>query len=287
MTVKSVAQKIRDLRIQGATNIAVEGLKSLIGTREKDLERSMRILQGARPNEPMLFNGLNYVKATHREGSISESVNEYVMLIKEAKSRAIETCAERIRDGTVMTHCHSSLVVESIIRAKRDGKKVKAIVTETRPLYQGRISARELAAAKVPVAFAVDSAAKAYMNDCDLFLVGSDVITANSQFVNKIGTALMALAAKEANTEVGIVAQLLKVDARTIRGGAENIEQRGAKEVWDRAPKGVKIENPAFDMTPANYVNFLATEFGMISPYTAFQVVQQKYPWIMEGVRWY
>ncbi len=287
MNVKAVANQIKALKIQGATDVAIKGLQSLKKTKEKDLTKNIKILSNARPTEPLLFNGLRYVKATYNASGIDDSIDEYLDLIKESKRKAIDTCSERIPDkATIMTHCHSSLVVGSLIEAKNKGKKPKVIVTDTRPLYQGKITARELAKAKIPVTFVVDSAAKRFMNECNLFLMGSDAITANSYFVNKIGTSLMALAAKEAKTEVGVVIQLLKADTRTMKGEMQ-IEERSASEVWDKAPKGVKIRNPAFDMTSANHINFIASEFGILSSYTAFQVAQQKYPWIMEGARWY
>lgn len=287
MTVKAVADRIKALKIQGATNVAIEGLKSLKKTNEKNLEKNIKILSNSRITEPLLFNGLRYIRATYKSSGIDESVDEYIDLIKESKKNAIETCSERIPDkATIMTHCHSSLVVESIIKAKNKGKKPKVIVTDTRPLYQGKITATELAKAKIPVTFVVDSAARRFMNDCNLFLMGSDAITANSYFVNKIGSSLMALAAKEAKTEVGVAVQLLKADTRTIKGEMK-IEERAASEVWKKPPKGIDIKNPAFDMTPATHIDFVASEFGILSAYTAFQVAQQKYPWIMEGEKWY
>jgi ribose 1,5-bisphosphate isomerase len=286
--VAKTARLIRELKIQGATDIAVRGLESLKGAKDADLDRNIAVLSKARPNEPLLLNGLRYVKAKHRVDGIGDAVDAYIRLVKESKAKAVKTCSEAIRGkAVIMTHCHSSLVVESIIAAADGGKKPAVFVTDTRPRYQGMITAKELAKAGIPVKFIIDSAARHYINDCDLFLMGSDAITANSHFLNKIGTSLMAMAAKESRTDVGAVVQLLKADTRTVAGEGEKIEMRSPKEVWDKAPNGVTVLNPAFDLTPPNFINFVACEAGIISAFTAFQVALQKYPWLVEGSKWY
>ncbi len=96
------------------------------------------------------------------------------MMFNEAKNIMIEVGARRIEDGdTVLTHCHSSGVTRTIIRAKEQGKEFRVIQTETRPKYQGRITAYELVEAGIDTTMIVDSAARHYMKEIDFVLVGS------------------------------------------------------------------------------------------------------------------
>ncbi|RLG21440.1 hypothetical protein DRN74_02665 [Candidatus Micrarchaeota archaeon] len=286
-TVRKTAERIRAIKIQGATNIAIAGLKAIRHIDEKDLDKAVRILSRARPNEPLLFNGLNFVKSASVKMSIKDAVDEFISMIKEAKRKAVINCASKIPDkSSIMTHCHSSLVVESIIEAKRIGKKPNVIVTETRPLYQGRITAKELASEGIPVKFIIDSAAMEFMAEVDFFLMGGDVITANNCIMNKIGTAMMAKIAHDYGKKVGAVVELLKIDASKSKRDIK-IEQRKASEVWRNAPKKIKIMNPAFDLTPAKFIDFVSTELGNLNAYTLFAVAEKKYPWLTEARKWY
>ena len=158
-TVKQTAEKIKALKIQGATNIALKGLASLKNSKEKDLNKNSKTLANARPTEPLLRNGLRYLKQHHQSVGINEAINEYTRLMRQAKEKSIRVSAERINpDSLIITHCHSTLVIESIKLAKDYGKKPSVIATETRPFYQGRITAKELAKARIPVTVITDSA---------------------------------------------------------------------------------------------------------------------------------
>ncbi|MHA1345530.1 MAG: translation initiation factor eIF-2B, partial [Candidatus Heimdallarchaeaceae archaeon] len=195
-----VVEDIRDLRIQGATNIAIEGIKAFSALGERlevstldnlfsELEKARQALATARATEPALRNGLRYILYNLREkaSSIQEArdiVNtfslEYVNLLKESKKKVIAYGAHRINDGsTIMTHCHSSLSTGIILEAHRQGKELQVFCTETRPLYQGRITAKEFVDAGITTTQVVDSAMRWVINryNVDIIITGADAIT--------------------------------------------------------------------------------------------------------------
>jgi ribose 1,5-bisphosphate isomerase len=186
-------------------------------------------------------------------------------------------------DGdTVFTHCHSSAVTETLIRAHESGKRFRVIQTETRPKYQGRITARELVEAGIDTTMIVDSAARHFMKEIDFVLVGSDAVTSEGNVINKIGTSQVALAAQEARIPFYVLSTLLKFDPVTIHGEFEAIEERGVQEIWEEPPEGLKLRNPAFDVTRRDYIHGIITEEGIISPHSILEAVHRHYPWILE-----
>jgi ribose 1,5-bisphosphate isomerase len=195
----------------------------------------------------------------------------------------VEIGARRVKDGdTILTHCHSSAVTETLVEAHRQGRRFRVIQTETRPKYQGRITARELVEAGVDTTMIVDSAARHFMKEIDFVVVGSDAITSEGNVINKIGTSQVALAANEARIPFYVVSTLLKFDPVTIRGRYEAIEERDTGEIWDAPPEGLKLRNPAFDVTRRDYIHGVITEEGIISPHSILEAVHRHYPWILE-----
>ncbi len=115
--------------------------------------------------------------------------------------------------------------------------------------------------------YIVDSAVRYFINDVDLVFVGADAIAVNGAVVNKIGTAQIAHAANEARTNVIVAAETYKFAPRTILGGELiEIEERDPAEVLPREVAEklpfVRVRNPAFDVTPAEYVDLIVTEQG-------------------------
>jgi ribose 1,5-bisphosphate isomerase len=191
---------------------------------------------------------------------------------------------KRITDGSrVLTHCHSSAVSEILRTAKANEIDFELFLTETRPRYQGRITAREMTEAGVKATMLVDSAVRTFLNQVDLVLVGSDAITSEGNVINKIGTSLIALAAQEARTPFYIATELLKFDPQTIHGDFEVIEERPTVEVWPDPPEGLMIRNPAFDVTRREYIHGIICEEGLISPPSIMEVVRRRYPWILKA----
>lgn len=283
--VRETFEKIKSLKVQGATDVALAALDSIKEIdEEEELNESIERLKESRPTEPLMRNGLRYVKNQFQEGrDIGRSVKEFKEMIENSIERITETGAEFMpEDATVMTHCHSGLVENIIKRAYQDGKVDRVIVTETRPKYQGRITAKRMAEEDIPVTIVVDSARREFIQEADLAIVGADVITSDGQLFNKIGTHEFALSADEIGKEFIVASELLKMDPMTLKGKREEIEERSKEEVWKNPPEGVEIRNFAFDATPPEYIDYVVTEEGIINSFDVIDNVRRKYPWVMK-----
>ena len=299
-----VVEDIRSLHIQGATNIAVEGIKafsSLIKRIETsslenlftELEKARHVLATARATEPALRNGLRYILYNLHEkaSSIQEAKEiaeifsqEYVNLLKESKKKVIAYGSHRIKDGsTIMTHCHSSLSTGIVLEAHRQGKDIQVFCTETRPRYQGRITAKEFVDAGITTTQVVDSAMRWVINryNVDIIITGADAITSQGTVINKIGTRLLALAAREMDVPFYTAINLLKYDPETSIGKLSEIEMRSSSEIWEDAPKGLNFLNPAFETVSHDLIDGIISESGVFSPAVVYLIVKQNYPFMM------
>ncbi len=253
-----IVKRINSMEIQGAINIATEALKHLRKfARNKGFgsafDKECKRLLKTRPTGVALFNAINQVK---KEKSIKK-LDELLKKISDDYDK-ISKNGKKIfrRKSVVMTHCHSSEVMRLLKKNKNRIKEV--IVTETRPRYQGLITAKELSGL-MPVTFIVDSAVMSFIKETDMIIVGSDSMSKNG-IANKIGTHLMAVAAKEERIPFYVVASKLKYDKRK----KIIIEERSSDEVCKL--KNIKIRNPAFDITPWKYVTAVITEDGIKKP---------------------
>jgi ribose 1,5-bisphosphate isomerase len=302
--VKDAAERIRSLEVQGATNVALTAVKALVeqlnASEAEDRESALAeiaqakdILFQTRETEPFMRNAVRYIERELRkkdwqtvaelQGSAQELSDELFEEFYESRQRTAEIGSKRIRPGyRVLTHCHSSAVTMVFKEAVRQGTRFEVILTETRPRYQGRITARELLDEGVKTTMIVDSAVRSFIKSADLVLVGSDAMTSEGNVINKIGTSQIALAANEARIPFYVVTELLKFDPQTIHGDYETIEEREAAEIWEDAPEGLEIRNPAFDVTRRDYIHGIICEEGIISPHSVVEAVRKRYPWVLE-----
>jgi methylthioribose-1-phosphate isomerase len=186
--------------------------------------------------------------------------------------------------GSVLTHCNAGALATAgygtalgVIRAAvEQGKKIHVYADETRPFLQGsRLTAWELMKDGIPTTVISDNMAGAMMKQGKIgaVVVGADRIAANGDVANKIGTYTLAVLAKEHGIPFYVAAPISTVDLETAHGDKIPIEQRDGKEVTHIAgrqmvPDGVDVDNPAFDVTPANYVAAIITERGIArAPY--------------------
>jgi ribose 1,5-bisphosphate isomerase len=303
-TVRVTAERIRRLEVQGARNVAIAAVKAIQMLAEQtkaknktgflnELKEAQVVFFASRETEPLMRNAVRWIitqtedSSTEKVDVLSEMVVSNVALFLQNLDASRELTAEigarRIRDGMlIFTHCHSSTVTRMIAKAKVDGKEFSVICTETRPAFQGRITAREMVELGVQTLFIVDSAARSYMGDVDLVLVGADAITSEGNVVNKIGTSSIAVLANEARKPFYVVSELLKFDPETINGAYERIEQRNTGEVWNEAPEKLSVRNPAFDVTPSRYIHGLICEEGVIAPQSIVEAVHRRYPWVLK-----
>jgi len=296
--------RIKQLEVQGARNVAVAAIKAIETLAKetkvknkkeflKELSEAKEILFSSRETEPLMRNAVRLI-TSQVERNIHEKVEELTEIITSAseqflknlensKRKIAEIGARRIRNNSVvLTHCHSSTVTYLLRRAKLEGRSFEVICTESRPVFQGRITAKEMLELGVKTTLIVDSAARFFMNQVDLVLVGADAITSEGNVVNKIGTSMIALIAQEARTPFYVVSELLKFDPVTRYGDYEKIEERRQNEIWKNPPKNLIIRNPAFDITRRDFVHGIICEEGIISPHSIIQVMHRKYPWILE-----
>lgn len=280
--VESTAEEIRALRIQGANAIAKAALEALAddlaGGADPADGSLVDTLVSARPNEPMLRNLLDLF--LERVSDINEK-EEYLdaaerLLNEIARDAAAlaEAGSALIVDGmNVFTHCHSSTAVSVLKEAKKRGRRFKVVNTETRPRFQGRITARELAADGIEVVHMVDSAAKYALDGADLFLFGADAILHSGYLINKVGTGIFCVVAAKYDVPTYCATHTLKVVRDKLD---EKIEERSPGEVWVDPPRGVEIFNPAFDKVHLKYVTAFITEKGVIKDILAGAPLRRK-----------
>lgn len=309
--VLEIAEKIKTMEIRGAGKIARSAAYALQLQAEnskaksadelwKEIKEAARILYNTRPTAVSLPNALRYVtyraKVAYNSGAeleelkfiVINSAKEFIHNSENAVKRIAEFGAKRIEDGDViMTHCHSKAALGVMKKAWEDGKDIKVIVTETRPRYQGKITAKELAEVGIPVIYVVDGAARHYMKMTDKVVMGADSITANGAVINKVGTALVALTAKEHRVWVMIAAETYKFHPETLLGQLVEIEERDPyevvpKEELDTWPKNIIVKNPAFDVTPPEYIDVIITEKSVIPPYAAIDILKEEFGWALK-----
>jgi methylthioribose-1-phosphate isomerase len=297
-----VAAAIRDMVVRGAPaigcaaafGVALASLRTSSASREDRharLEAAFPMLRESRPTAVNLFWALDRMRRVYDDARQAAPEALSARLIAEARAIHDEDIAAnramgrlgaaRVPDGArIMTHCNAGALATAgygtalgVIRAARDaGKRVSVVANETRPFLQGaRLTAWEMVQEGIPVTLITDNMAGALMRAgrVDLVVVGADRIAANGDVANKIGTYTLAVLAARHGLPFYVAAPLSTFDPTLPDGGAIPIEQRSAAEVtgfrdlrW--APEGVAVENPAFDVTPAELVTALITEKGIV-----------------------
>lgn len=300
--VKVTAERIRKLEVQGARNAAIAAVKALqtltqeskAKTKVKllgELMQAQELLFATRETEPLMRNAVRCLVGQVKNSKIDDvsglrklmvsSASGFLGDLDASRERIAAIGAKRILEGmTVFTHCHSSTVTRLIAIAKKEGKRFKVICTETRPAFQGRITAKEMVDLGIETTFIVDSAARTFIPKVDLVIVGADAITSEGNVVNKVGTSSLAVLAYEVRKPFYVVSELLKFDPVTLYGEYEGIEQRSPSEVWKEAPEKLQVKNPAFDVTPSRYIDGLICEEGIIPPQSVLEVMRRAYPWL-------
>ncbi|MGD0176110.1 MAG: S-methyl-5-thioribose-1-phosphate isomerase [Candidatus Bathyarchaeia archaeon] len=298
---RQVAKAIKDMTVRGAPAIGVAAAMGLAlaanANRTKDkgqfmqgLQAAAEVLRNSRPTAWNLFWAIDRVlrKAQQTEGGPNEIATQVVAEAQqiaqedvEANHRIGEHGASLIDDGDqVLTHCNAGTLatvsygtaIAPVRTAIRQGKKVRVIATETRPRLQGaKLTTYELLRDGIPVTLIVDGAV-GYVMEMGMVqkvIVGADRIT--KKFVaNKVGTYLIALAAKTNNVPFYVAAPASTFNLRNDQSEVK-IEERNPQEVTHIggkriAPKGVSAFNPAFDLTPVELVTGFITERGVLRP---------------------
>jgi len=297
---QDIASAIVELKIRGAPAIGVAGgyavalgaLKIKTGSKAdfiKELQKIIQQIALTRPTARNLFRALERMERTAESvkdvDNIKKSlVNESLAIHTEEAEATLKLSklgADLIKDGfSILTHCNTGPLATAgygtalgvIIQAYEQGKKLRVLATETRPLLQGaRLTAWELKAFKIPFSLITDSMAGYFMGkgEIDCVIVGADRIALNGDTANKIGTYTLAVLAKENKIPFYVAAPLTTVDPSLASGDEIPIELRSPDEVTHIqgiaiAPEGIEALNPAFDVTPHPYITAIITEGGII-----------------------
>jgi methylthioribose-1-phosphate isomerase len=305
---EEVADAIRTMIVRGAPAIGVAaGMGVALGTMQSqaqtlpDLERDFdticNTLAGTRPTAVNLFWAIRRMRDKFDQLRALPVEKIKAEMVAEAQRMHVEDIAANQamgkhgavllpNIGAVLTHCNAGALATAgygtalgVIRAAiESGKKLSVFADETRPFLQGsRLTAWELMKDGIPTTLIADNMAGAMMRQgkIDAVIVGADRIAANGDVANKIGTYTVAVLAKEHGIPFYVAAPTSTVDLNTADGSGIPIEQRAASEVTHLAgrqiaPDAVKVENPAFDVTPNKYVTAIITERGVArAPYQA------------------
>jgi len=300
MQFKKIVKDIKELKIQGAENVAIAAVKAINDlTRNSktqntkkllsDLEIARKVLIETRPTEPCMRNALFYLFNNLDKSNIHElkeqiSKNIYNILNHFELSKKIiaDIGSNKIKDGSVVfTHCHSSTVIDILKEAKRKGKQFDVHCMETRPLFQGRKTAKELLNVGIPVTYYIDSAARLALKKADIMLIGADSISSTGDVVNKIGSELFAEIANKYEISVYSCSNSWKFNPRTSFGFDEVIERREHEEVWKNPPKNIKIETSAFEKVHSSLITGIISELGIFKPDSFVEETKKAYPWML------
>jgi methylthioribose-1-phosphate isomerase len=310
-TVEEVWEAIRTLRVRGAPAIGIAAALGVVvgmqtfsdrarGAYAQRLREVTDYLRTSRPTAVNLFWALGRME--RRVQGFTEQLPPPQltrMLLEEALAIAEEDrqmCraigragALLVRDGQgVLTHCNAGGLATAdygtalavLFAAAEEGKRLHVYADETRPLLQGaRLTAWELQQRHIDVTLICDNMAAQVMKEkrIDLVVVGADRIAANGDTANKIGTYGVALLAEAHGIPFYVAAPSSTFDLSLPTGDAIPIEQRPAEEVThgfgrQTAPDGVRVYNPAFDVTPARLIAGIITEKGLIQPVTEAKI---------------
>jgi len=299
-----VTAAIREMKVRGAPAIGIAAAYGIalgaqnIKPESKDrfisqLDQILQAFSAARPTAVNLFRTIDRMKkiasTTDNTPGIKQALIDEAKRIHSEEEAATERLsqlgAELIEDGfTILTHCNTGSLATAgygtalgiIKAAKKQGKKIDVIATETRPLLQGaRLTAWELMQEDIPATLITDSMAGYFINQgkVDCVIVGADRIAANGDVANKIGTYTLAVLATVNDVPFYVAAPTSTIDLSSSSGTEIPIEERNPEEVTNiggvrLAPKGIRAANPAFDVTPHRYITAIITEKGILKePY--------------------
>ena len=251
-----IVKDIKSIKIQGARNVAKSALRAYHLFPNKT---SKRILLSSRPTEPMMENVLDLAES--KKIPYSEILNHFDYAQEEINKIIFKLIKN---NSVVFTHCHSTNVSKALIYAHKKGKKFQVYNTETRPLFQGRKTAKELKKAGIKVTMFVDSAVGIALGKeqgtkkVSVIFLGADALLEEG-VINKVGSEVVARIAKEEKIPFYIVADSWKFTKKDIP-----IEQRKLNEIWDNAPENIKVKNPAFEFIDKKYISGIVTELGIM-----------------------
>lgn len=302
-TYLEVIKAIKSMAIRGAPAIGIAAAYGMaLAARKAKAKRKSTFLNELKKAKEALSlsrpTAINLCWALEKVWNTVVHSDEKVEVLKELILQKAEELAEQdininfqigqkgsllFKDGdNILTHCNAGSLATvfygtalGVIRAVYKTKKnIKVYVNETRPVLQGaRLTAWELKYEKIPFTLICDSVAGFLMNlkKIDKVIVGADRIAANGDVANKIGTYSISVLAKNHNIPFYVAAPISTIDHNIEKGADIPIEERDPQEVTHIlgkriAPENISVYNPAFDITPAENISAIITEYGLLKP---------------------
>lgn len=305
-SLEEMARAIKIMIVRGAPAIGISAAYGMyLGAREirtenreeffSQLEEIAQILRATRPTAVNLFWAIDRMLRTVRQasGSVKELKQVLLETAQLIQAEDLQTC-QAIGDRglevlpatphklRIQTHCNAGALATAgygtalgVVRsAWRAGRLERVYADETRPRLQGaKLTSWECVQEGIPVTVITDNMAAhcLKLGMIDAIVVGADRITANGDAANKIGTYNLAIAAKYHNIPFFVAAPLSTVDFKLATGAEIPIEERDPAEIYQvgdtrLTPAGVEFYNPAFDVTPAELISAIITEYGAVPP---------------------
>jgi translation initiation factor eIF-2B subunit delta len=278
--IDETVEEIRGMQTHSSSVVAVkaaEALRELLDREfatveeyARSLERNASALQRAQPSHASLYNTQREIVSRIEGGEFDTieaakaeteaAIDDVVESVERAKHEAATNAVDLLPDGaTVLTHDYSSTVVEAIELAAREGHHIDVYVTEARPRYLGRRTARTLAEVdRVDTTLIVDGAAGHYLDECDRVVLGMSAIVDDTLY-NRVGTFPIAATAAELAVPVSVVGASEKLIEE---GFVFENEFRSPAEVMREPAEGFSVANPAYDATPTHLLDGVVTEAG-------------------------
>ncbi len=276
LSVEEAIQGIAEDRTSGASKLArlaleVMGLAIMEAKgrpEPKDLAEAARRISEAQPAMSIVHNVAQLVSQLIAEGQDPRAVLETTRQELDAAQEKIARTFLKVAPdrGAVVTLSYSENVLEALRTAHGKGRVDRVFVMESRPLFEGRALAKDLANAGIPATVVTDALGPSLMADAACALVGADAILQDAAVVNKIGTYTLALAATDAKKPFYVACESLKFDARYDTASWPTPGPRPSGEVWDGRGDRIDALNRYFEITPGRLVTTTVTERGTYTP---------------------
>ncbi|ELY52179.1 translation initiation factor eIF-2B [Natronorubrum bangense] len=278
--IDETVEEIQEMQTHSSSVVAVNATRALEDLLDREfatveeyvraLERNGTVLRRANPSHASLQNAVREVVSDVSDADVEsvdaakertqETIDTVISRVESGKRLAAENAVEHLEDGaTLLTHDYSSTVLEAIEQAVEDGKSFEVYVTEARPRYIGRKTARALAEIDaVDTTLITDSAHGVYLEECDRVVVGMDCIVDETLY-NRVGTFPIAATASQLDVPVTVLGSASKI---VTEGFVFENEYRTGSEVMPEPADGFAVENPAYDATPTSLLEGVITDEG-------------------------
>ncbi len=279
--IDETVEEISEMQTHSSSTVAIkaaEALRELVGREYatvdeylRSLDRNSSALRRANPSHASLHNTQRAIVSRVEDAApdsveaakaASESAIESVVNdVEIAKHEAAANGVDFLSDGvTVLTHDYSSTVLEAIELAASEGRHIEVYVTEARPRFLGRKTARTLSGVdRVDTTLIVDSAVGHYLDRCDRVVIGMDCIV-DDVLYNRVGTFPISATAAELAVPVSVFGSSAKLIET---GFAFENDYRSTSEVMREPAEGFRVENPAYDATPTHLLENVVTDDGV------------------------